>query len=39
MMVQDSAPRFNYEDYMKKLKERLNLDANKGSNVIGTNDF
>lgn len=26
--IQDSAPRFNYEEYMFKLKDRLNLNGN-----------
>ena len=42
--IQDNAPRFNYEDYMKKLKERLNLDKKTGGissngGVIGSSDF
>ncbi|CDW83861.1 UNKNOWN [Stylonychia lemnae] len=37
--LQDNAPRFNYEDYMKKLKEKLNLDGRKAVSNVGTTDF
>jgi len=37
MTVIDSAPRFNYSEYMSKLKDRLNLNGN--SQRIGTTEF
>lgn len=37
--VQDQAPRFNYNEYMSKLKERLNLNGTSAAQKIGSTDF
>lgn len=35
----DHAPRFNYEEYMKKLRERLNLEGQGANAGVGATDF